>query len=58
MSKKEGLEDIDVPSLININHYVYQSAKTLVRAIQHTYLNEEEGEAFEEIDYVQEKVSL
>ncbi len=58
VSKKEGLEDIDVPSLININHYVYQSAKTLVRAIQHTYLNEEEGEAFEEIDYVQEKVSL
>ncbi len=50
VNKKVDLEEIDIPSLINVDHYVYQSAKNMVKALQNTYLTEEEETAFEEME--------
>lgn len=52
VNKKVDLEEIDIPSLINVDHYVYQSAKNMVKALQNTYLTEEEETAFEEMEDV------
>lgn len=49
INKKTDLEEIDIPSLINVDHYIYQSAKTMVKALQNTYLTEEEEKEFEEL---------
>jgi len=54
VNKKVDLEEIDIPSLINVDHYVYQSAKTMVKALQNTYLTEEEEIAFEEMEDVKD----
>lgn len=50
INKKRDLEEIDIPTLINVDHYIYQSAKTMVKALQNTYLTEEEETAFEEME--------
>ena len=53
LTKKE-LEDIDVATLLNLDHYLYQSAKTLVSALQNVYLDPEEEKIFKKLKMVEE----
>lgn len=46
---KNKLSDLEIPTLINIDHYLYQSANTLVTALQHTYLTWSEKKTFDKI---------
>lgn len=55
INKKAKPEDIDIPSLINVDHYIYRSAKTMVKALQKTYLADEEERIFDEMNDQEEK---
>ncbi len=55
ITKSKDFEEIDIPSLINIDHYIYQSAKTMVKALQNTYLTDQEESSFEEIHEAEEE---
>ncbi len=49
LNKKTTKNDINLSTLINIDHYVHQAAQMLVDAIQHTYLTQSEDESFEQL---------
>ena len=51
---KEELQELNIPTLLNLDHYLYQSAKRLVTAIQHTYLGTEEEKVFKELKIAKE----
>ena len=46
---KEQVEEIDIPTLINFNQYLYKADKNFVTALQYTYLTDEEEKIFEEM---------
>ena len=46
---KNTITDIDIPTLINLDHYLYRSDKNFVSAIQYTYLTDEEEKIFEKM---------
>jgi hypothetical protein len=43
------ITDVEISELMHIDHYLYQSSKMLVKAIQHTYLSIDEASAFERL---------
>ena len=48
------LQEVEIGSLINIDTYVYQSAKTIVAAVKHTYLSDADSKTFEKISEFKE----
>ncbi len=54
LTKKE-LQQINVATLLNLDHYLYHSAKKLVTALQHTYLEADEEKVFKKMREVQEE---
>lgn len=51
---KEELEELNIPTLLNLDQYLYQSAKKLVTALQNTYLEAEEEKVFKKLKMVEE----
>jgi len=53
LTKKE-LQQLNIATLLNLDHYLYQSAKRLVTALQHTYLENEEAKVFKKLKIAEE----
>lgn len=56
LSKQGKFEDMHLTTLINLDHYVYETADMLMIAIAYTYLEKQDLEAFEKISDVPDQV--
>lgn len=56
LSKQDSFEEIHVTTLINLYHYIYETADMLLLAIAYTYLPEKDITAFEKINDVPDEI--
>lgn len=54
LTKKE-MKELNIATLLNLDYYLYQSAKRLGTALQHTYLEAEEEKVFKKLKVVEEE---